>query len=199
MIDYVLSSSTQEVTDEDAPVAECTDWDQHRADRRSLEDMRQIALDALKLDDQGFYTYARKHKIPINKIVYYFNVYEAGGDVGLQAVRAPDIIPPEVARRAIRIITKAVDRFLEDRIPFRVTDEGTGIGVYEIWQRMDSDIFLFAVRQFRLTLATHQWHLYWMRKFDAWWPYSLPESDPKFTLNARLKQLFEDVYSCFWG
>lgn len=113
--------------------------------------------------------------------------------------RASDIIPPEVARRAIRIITKAVDRFLEDRIPFRVTDEGAGIGVYEIRQRMNGDKFLFAVCQFRLTLTTHQWHLYWMRKFDAWWPYSLPESGPKFTLNARLKQLFEDAHGCFWG
>jgi len=175
------------------------EWDQRRADRRRLEDMRQIALDALKLDDAGFYTYARKHKIPVNEIVYYLNAYEAGGDVGLQAVRAPDVIPPEVARRAIRIITKAVDRFLEGHIQFRVTDEGTGIGVNEIRQRMDGDKFLFAVCQFRLTSTTHQWHLYWMRKFDAWWPYSLPESGPKFTLNARLKQLFEDAHGCFWG
>lgn len=175
------------------------EWDQHRADRRSLKDMRKIALDALKLDDQGFYTYARQHNIPVNEIVYYFNAYEAGGDVGLQAIRAPDIIPPETARRAIRIITKAVNEFLEGRIPFRVTDEGIGIGVYEIRQRMNSDKYVFAVCQFRLTLATHQWHLYWMRKFDAWWPYSLPEFGPKFTLNARLKQLFEDVDGCFWG
>ena len=175
------------------------EWDQHHVDRRSLEDMRKIALDALKLDDQGFYTYARKHKISVNEIVYYLNAYEAGGDVGLQAIRAPDIIPPDIARRAIKTITKAVDQFLEGRSPFRVTDEGTGIGVYEIRQRINGDTFLFAVCQFRLTLTTQQWHLYWMRKFDAWWPYSLPESGPKYTLRARLKQLFEDADGCFWG
>ena len=58
--------------------------------------------------------------------------------------------------------------------------------------------FLFAICQLRLTLADNHWHLYWMRKFDAWWPYSLPLTGRKFTLRARMQQVLDDEYGCFW-
>jgi len=37
-----------------------------------------------------------------------------------------------------------------------------------------------------------------MRKFDAWWPYVLPETGRKFTLRARMQQVLDDWDGCFW-
>ena len=100
-----------------------------------------------------------------------------------------------------RILTRmhGLSGLLEEWIPYRLTDEGTAIGVYEIQQRRNGDKYLFAICQFRLTLEGHLWHLYWMRKFDAWWPYPPPEHGRKYTLKARVQQVLEDEYGCFWG
>jgi hypothetical protein len=38
-----------------------------------------------------------------------------------------------------------------------------------------------------------------MRQFDAWWPYPLPERGRKHTLKARLQQVLDDDFGCFWG
>jgi hypothetical protein len=91
------------------------EWDQRRAESRSIEEMRQIALDALQFgdDDEAFYTYAARHNLTVDEVVYYLNAYEAGGDVGLQAIRAPDIIP------------QAGDRLLlNDHHPFVIPQGG---------------------------------------------------------------------------
>ncbi|MCK4314690.1 MAG: DUF3024 domain-containing protein [Anaerolineae bacterium] len=40
---------------------------------------------------------------------------------------------------------------------------------------------MFAICQLRLTIASNQWYLYWMRKFDAWWPYPLPKTGTNST------------------
>lgn len=178
------------------------DWNQQRADWRSIDTMRQIALDAQKLgqDWEAFEKYAAEHQLTINEVVYYLNAYEYGGEAGLRAIHAPDIIPPDVAREAIKTITKMLDQHFQDRIPSRLTDEGIGIGLYEIQQRWQTgDKYLFPICQLRLTLASNQWHLYWMRKFDAWWPYPLPQRGHKYTLKARVQQLLEDESGCFWG
>ena len=82
---------------------------------------------------------------------------------------------------------------------YRITDEGTAIGVHEIRTRSNGEKYLFAICQLRVTLAGNQWHLYWMREFDAWWPYSLPEKGAQFTLKARLQQVLKDQDGCFWG
>jgi hypothetical protein len=176
------------------------EWNQWIADNRSLSEMRRVAQDALQFeDDDAFYTYAEKHHLTVNEVEYYLNAYEAGGDAGLEAIRNPDIIPPDEARRAIKTIAEMLDAHFEGRLPYRLTDEGTAIGVYQIQQRMNGDRYLFAICQLRMTLATRQWHLYWMRKFDAWWPYPLPEAGRKFTLRARMQQVLEDEWGCFWG
>jgi len=176
-------------------------WDQWRADTRSLDTMRQVALDAMRLtdDDAAFYDYAAKHHYTVNEVAYYLNAYEYGGDEGLRAIHVPDIIELEAARRATKMIAKLLDEWYEGRLPYRITDEGTAIGVYEIQQRWDGEKFLFPVCQLRLTVASHHWHLYWMRKFDAWWPYPLPEQGRKFTLYARMVQVYENRWVCFWG
>ena len=177
------------------------EWDQWTADNRDVETMRRIALDAIELrdDDAAFYAYADEHGLTVNEVAYYLNAYEAGGEAGLEAIRNPDIIPPDVARGAIKTITKMLDAHFEGRLPYRLTDEGTAIGVYEIQQRRNGDKYLFVICQLRLTLASRQWHLYWMRKFDASWPYSLPERGRKHTLRARVQQVLEDRWGCFWG
>jgi hypothetical protein len=175
------------------------EWDQKRAGRRSIETMRRIALDAMELDDDSFYTYAAEHDLTVNEVAYYLNAYESGGDAGLEAIRNPDIIPPDVARGAIKTIAATLDERFQGRLPYRLTDEGTAIGVHEIQQRRNGDKYLFAICQFRLTLKSRMWHLYWMRKFDAWWPYPPPSSGRRYTLKARLQQVLEDEYGCFWG
>ena len=46
------------------------EWDQWRADNRSLEMMRQIALDAMSFeenDDDGFYDYAEENDLTVNE------------------------------------------------------------------------------------------------------------------------------------
>ena len=166
------------------------EWDQWVADNRSLETMRQIAVDAMSFgedNDDAFYDYAEEHDLTVNEVAYYLNAYEAGGDEGLKAIRNPDIIPPEVAHEAIKTIAKMLDAHFEGRLPYRLTDEGTGVGLYEIQERQNGDRYLFEIAQFRLTLASGRWHLYWMRKFDAWWPYPLPERGRRYTLRARVR------------
>ena len=175
------------------------EWDQRRADSRSVKAMRRIAQDAMRLGDSGFHLYADEHDLTVNEVVYYLNAYEYGGEAGLQAIRNPDIIPPGIIRRAIETIEAALDAHFEGRVPFRVTDEGTAISVYQVQKRMTGEEYLFAICQFRLSLSTNRWHLYWMRKFDAWWPYSPPEAGRKHTLRARLQQVLDDEYGCFWG
>ncbi len=74
------------------------EWNQERAERRNLETMRQIAQDVLEFgDDAGaFDRYAAEHMLTVNEIVYYLNAYEYGKEEGLQAIRAPNIIPSQI-------------------------------------------------------------------------------------------------------
>ena len=176
------------------------EWDQRIADSRSIETMRRIAQDAMCFGDDSaaFYTYADQHKLTVNEIVYYLNAYETGDDEGLHALRAPDIIPPDAARRARKTIAAMLEEWSPE-LPYRTTDEGTAIGVYEIQQRQNGDKYLFEICQLRLTVTSMHWHLYWMRSFDAWWPYPLPRQGRKHTLRARLQQVLEDEFGCFWG
>jgi len=176
------------------------EWDQQLADSRSIETMRRIARDAMRFgdDNAAFDTYAQQHDLTVDQVVYYLNAYEAGGDEALRALRAPDIIPPEIAHRARNTIAAMLKEWSPD-LPYRTTDEGTAIGVYQIQQRQNGDKYLFAICQLCLTVASMHWHLYWMRSFDAWWPYPLPEEGRQHTLRARLQQVLEDEFGCFWG
>jgi len=77
------------------------EWNQWQASSRSLETMRQIAQEVMPIIDDTWELkqYARQHHLTINETVYYFNAYEYGGDDGLEAIRNPDITPPDVARQ----------------------------------------------------------------------------------------------------
>ncbi|MBU0490260.1 MAG: DUF3024 domain-containing protein [Chloroflexi bacterium] len=177
------------------------EWDQRLASSRSIETMRRIAQDASRLGDDAtaFHAHAARHQLTANEVVYYLNAYEYGGEAGLQAIRNPDIILPDVARHAIKTITALLDERFSGQPPCRITEEGTAIGIYEVQQRQNGDVYLFPICQLRLTLATRQWHLYWMRAFDAWWPYSLPDRGHKYALKARVQQVLDDEHGCFWG
>ncbi|MEW5961039.1 MAG: DUF3024 domain-containing protein [Chloroflexota bacterium] len=178
------------------------EWNQWIADNRPIDTMRKIALEAQALGDdwEAFDEYADSHQLTVNEVVYYLNAYQYGGEAGLRAIHAPDIIPSDVARAAIKTIGAMLDEHFAGRVPYRLTDEGTAIGLYEVQQRFQTgDKYLFPICQFRLTLEPRYWHLYWMRKFDAWWPYSPPERGRKDTLKARVQQVIEDESGCFWG
>jgi len=178
------------------------EWDQERASRRSIEEMLRVAQDAEKFaEDEGpaYEAYAKKNILTVHEIIYYLNAYGAGGIDGLQAIRNPDIIPLATARSAIKTIEKTLAK-MPGGLPLRITDEGTAIGIYEIQQRSNGEEYLFNVCQFRLTVEKNFWHLYWMRKFNAWWPYSAPEFGAnRFGLAARLRQVCKDENGCFWG
>jgi len=178
------------------------EWDQSRVERTSIETMRRIATDIMQLDqedDDALYAYAAEHQLTVNEAVYYLNACQFGGDAGLRAIRNPEIIPPEVARRTAYTVAGMLDDHFQGRVPCRITDEGTAIGVCEIREGIDGPDYLFPICQLRLTRDPHRWHLYWQRKFNAWWPYSLPETGRKSTLGARMRQVLEDQYGCFWG
>ena len=76
------------------------EWDPWVANNRDLATMQRIALEATELGDDpwAFHSYAKEHKLTVNEVVYYLNAYEYGGVAGLEAIRNPDIIPPNVAR-----------------------------------------------------------------------------------------------------
>jgi hypothetical protein len=168
--------------------------------RRSIETMRRVATDLVRLgeDDAAFYAYVAEHRLTVNEATYYLNAYEYGGETGLHAIREPDIIPAELAQRATKTVAKMLDDHFQGRVPTRITDEGTAIGVYQIEERRSGEKYLFAICQLRLTLEDCHWHLYWKRKFGAWWPYSPPETGRQFTLRARMQQVLDDEYGCFW-
>lgn len=54
---------------------------------------------------------------------YYLNAYEYGGDAGLEAIRNPDIIPPDIAKT----VAKLLDEHFQGQLPYRLTDEATNI------------------------------------------------------------------------
>jgi hypothetical protein len=162
--------------------------------------MRRIAQEALALPDDydPLYPYAVAHGLTVNEVVYYLNAYEAGKDDGLRALVEPDIIPEDIARRVVQTIDAALREHFPEGGSHRITDEGTAIGVFEIQHRWQTqEPYLFPACQFRLT--GKKWHLYWMRKFDAWWPYPPPEQGRELSLQARLQQFLDDEDGCFWG
>jgi len=109
---------------------------------------------------------------------------------------SPGIIPEDVAGWVIQAIKETLAA-QPSHLSCRITDEGTAIGIYDIQQRWQTkEPYLFPVCQLRLT--GNKWHLYWMRKFDAWWPYEPPKKGRKYSLDAHLQQLIADEYGCFW-
>lgn len=92
-----------------------------------------------------------------------------------------------------------LDVYFAGRLRYCVTGEGTGITLCQVQRSMDGTEYLFAICQFRRTDETNQWHLCWMRKFEAWWPYSLPEQGRRVTLWTRVQQVPDDDWVCFWG
>ncbi|MFC1879445.1 hypothetical protein ACFLZW_05985 [Chloroflexota bacterium] len=115
------------------------EWDPIRAKRRSLPTMERIAKDALEFADgpgPAYDDYAIKHHLNINEIVYYLNAYESSSVYGLEAIRNPDIIPPDYARQKVKVVTRSLESKISC-IPLRITDEGTAIGVYQINQIRD--------------------------------------------------------------
>ena len=123
--------------------------------------MRRIATEAMQLgeDDAALCAYEAEHGLTVDEAVYHLDAYEHGGEAGLQAIRSPDIIPLEVARRAVRTAAEMLDARFQGRPSCRVTDEGTAIGVYGIRQGKSGEEYLFAICQLRLTVTSKQWHL----------------------------------------
>ena len=107
--------------------------------------------------------------------------------------RAASVARSRKGRNRSRTKRALVERLRE------ATDEGAAISVYQIQERMNGDKYLFPICQFRLTLEGRIWHLYWMRKFDAWWPYPSHVTGRQHTLRTRMQQVLGDDHGYFWG
>ena len=100
------------------------EWDQERADFRSFESVRLIALDVLDFADDDdpvvWYAYAAQHHLTVNEVVYYLNAYEAG-DISLgKAAQMLGISQEEMkdvlreVGAAIHLGPRSVEELLED-------------------------------------------------------------------------------------
>jgi hypothetical protein len=178
------------------------DWDQFSVDSKTFQEKLKIVQTILPHQDHemAYLQFADKFDVPVNEIVYYLNAFEEGGESGVKAIHSPDIIPEEIVKRTIAKIKKTLRANFPENFKFRVTDEGTAIGVYEIQKRFQSEEeYLFPGFQLRLTLENGWWHVYWRRKFDVWWPYVPDTPMRNHSLTEILNIVIVDKHGCFWG
>ena len=100
-----------------------------------------------------------------------------------------------------------INTYLYNRVPLKLRSE-IGFLVKAQYNRITSSekrpLFSDPYRascvefvQFRYTDYDKRWHLYWMRKFNKWWPY-VPRK-PVYTIDDCIEELEADVWGCFWG
>lgn len=71
--------------------------------RRIGQEVTPISDDTSQLEQ-----HAHWYHLTINEIVYHSNAREYGGDKGLEQIRNSDIIPLDVARRALKTIGRSL-------------------------------------------------------------------------------------------
>lgn len=156
--------------------------------------------------DEGaaeFYRIARESGLGTRWLSYYANAYEAGGESGLKALsyrcKMHDKIRAEAEGKISRYLDNKIPPNLRAEIGFRIKVHTNRITVIE--QRPcfgnRSQMTCLEVFQVRYTDYDNRWHLYWMRKFNKWWPY-VPEQ-PVFTIDDCLREVEQDIWGCFWG
>ena len=159
-----------------------------------FETLQRVVSDVLPLRDDvaALNAYAAQNHLQLDDLVLFSDAWEFGGDEGLKALLHPDILPSRVARRTCTQIRNLLTVHFAARRDFRITDEGTAIGVYHIRYHNTGMAYLHPIAQLRATLPTRHWHLY-ARHNDLWWPIAPPVSGRyRFTLKTRVQQIIDD-------
>jgi hypothetical protein len=140
-------------------------------------------------------------------LAYYTNAYEAAGESGIKALSYRKKMPDEILNEGLKKINDYLDemrRLLKEKavkaqIDFEPRYKGNQITVYEKRPLFNdpSETSHLAVFQVRYTDYDKRWHLYWMRKFNRWWPY-VPDK-PVITIEDCIREVENDKWGCFWG
>jgi len=152
---------------------------------------------------EKFYKIAKESGLGERRLTYYSNAYEAAGESGIKVLSYKKKMPDEIRKDAM----DKINEYLYNRVPFNLRKE-IGFLVKAQYNRIivlekrplfgDSlQACCTEVFQARYTDFDNRWHLYWMRKFNKWWPYV-----PKkviYTVKDCIREVDEDGWGCFWG
>lgn len=152
---------------------------------------------------EEFYKMAKESGLGERRLSYYSNAYKAAGESGLKALSYKKKMPDEIRKDAV----DKVNKYLYNRVPLGLRKE-IGFLVKAQYNRItvsekrplfsnSSHTSCIEVFQARYTDFDNCWHLYWMRKFNKWWPYV-----PKraiYTIKDCIREVDEDGWGCFWG
>ena len=158
-------------------------------------------------DTSHFEQLARESGLGTRCLTYYANAYEAAGESGIRALTYRRKPLQNIMQAARAIIDKYLgeqsnilqSKSLHEQIEYETKIIGNRITAYEkrSFYKDPAQITRLAVFQVRYTDYDKRWHLYWMRKFNIWWPY-IP-NQPVFTINDCLQEIDQDNWGCFWG
>ena len=152
---------------------------------------------------EEFYKLAKTSGLGEQSLTYYSNAYEAAEESGIRALTYRRKIPEPIQREAL----DKINSFLYNRVPvelrnkigFLVKGQSNRITVFEKRPLFNNPLKTSCVESFqvRYTDFDNRWHLYWMRKFNKWWPY-IPE-EVVSTIDDCLREVERDAWGCFWG
>ena len=159
-------------------------------------------------EDTGYFDQlARESGLGARWLTYYANAYEAAGESGIKALsyrKKPEQFIIDDARMKI-------DKYLEEQrkilmstsaseqIEYETRVFRNNITAYEKrhFYKDPTEMTSLAIFQVRYTDYDRRWHLFWMRKFNVWWPY-IPDQ-PVLSIEDCIQEVERDRWGCFWG
>lgn len=176
---------------------------------RSFENLVYWARKAAALDteteegESKYYLMAKKSGLGMRQLGYYSNAYEAAGESGIRALsyrkKMPENIRENAEKKVKQYISEKIPAKFQSKVRLAMRVRGNAITVFEerplrtdpsAWSSMP-------IFQVRYIDYDDRWHLYWMRVFNKWWPYT-----PKaavYTIDDCIGEVEEDIWGCFWG
>jgi len=156
--------------------------------------------------DAEFRRLARASGLGMRKFTYYVNAYEAAGESGVGALTYRRKPSPGIMEKGMITVNGYLslkrgsfkDKAPRAKIDFEAACRGNQITLYEVRPVFNepAETSRLEVCQMRYTDYDKRWHLYWMRKFNRWWPY-VPVR-PVFTIEDCVREVETDKWGCFW-
>ena len=161
-----------------------------------------LNLDTAK-GQRVFYDISKTSSLGERRLSYYSNAFEAAGESGMKALTYRKRMPDRIREKA----TEKINRYLRNRVPPKLRSE-IGFLVRAQYNRITisekrplfsdpSQTSCIEIIQVRYTDFDNRWHLYWMRKFNKWWPYVPREL--VHSIDDCIREIKEDGWGCFWG
>lgn len=158
-------------------------------------------------DTTHFEQLARESGLGTRWLAYYANAYEAAGESGIKALSYRQ----KPAQHIMDEARTKIDGYLEEQrkilmnksvfeqITYKTQVFSNRIAVYDkrLFYKDPSQETRLEIFQVRYTDYDKRWYLYWMRKFNVWWPH-IPDQ-PVFTINDCIREVERDSWGCFWG